>query len=150
MKTLSQFIYEQIIDSLEMKFNNFISNIVSSVNQESFNKDTDAFKRFLEKPEIQRHINVRFDIDNQKETGYELQKNGLLLNIKNIKNDLTKLIKNNSSWKISDYDNNYIWFLGGLQILDIDFSAINEKDVIDDCKNYFKKDTDKEYISIFK
>ena len=98
MKTFSQYIFEKIINSFVDELNGLADAVMASTNQDMFDKNTNELIKFFDRPYTQKYIFMRFNPDNQKETGFELEKNRLLINIGDIKDQVTEFINTNTNW----------------------------------------------------
>ena len=53
--------------------------------------------------------------------------------------DLKDVIKKSKVFKLSDVDDNFVWYMPAFDILGIDFEDINELECIKSYKDFYKK-----------
>ena len=147
MKNLTECLNESILDDLKNGVRSILAKIFSS-NQ--INKRHKFLSEFI--LDNAATINKFFDITDQRETGYELAEYGVLDRIEDIvemldvirniqikPQDLKDVIKKSKVFKLSDVDDNFVWYMPAFDILAIDFEDINEEECIKSYKDFYKK-----------
>ena len=147
MKNLTECLNESILSDLKNGVQSILAKIFSS---KQINKRHKFLSEFISDNAVK--INKYFDITNQIETGYELGEYGILDNIEDIikildvvrniqirPHDLKDVIKKSKVFKLSDVDDNFVWYMPAFDILAIDFEDINESECIKSYKDFYKK-----------
>ena len=147
MKNLTECLNESILSDLKNGVQSILAKIFSS---KQINKRHKFLSEFISDNAVK--INKYFDITNQIETGYELGEYGILDNIEDIieildvvrniqikPNDLKDVIKKSKVFKLSDVDDNFVWYMPAFDILAFDFEDINESECIKSYKDFYKK-----------
>ncbi len=143
MKNLSEYLNESILSDLKNGVRSILAKIFTS-NQ--INKQHKFLSEFIS--DNAATINKFFDITDQIETGCELGEYGILDNIEDIieildvvrniqikPRDLKDVIKKSKVFKLSDVDDNFVWYMPAFDILGIDFEDINEEECIKSYKD---------------
>lgn len=147
MKNLTQFINESILSNLKNSVKSIFAKIFSA-------KEIDKQHEFLNDFIFDNAIKIDnyFNITDQIGTGYELAEYGILDTIEDIiqildevrniqikPNDLKAVINKSKVFKLSDVDDNFVWYMPAFDILKIDFKDINESECIKSYKDFYKK-----------
>ena len=135
MKSLKTYINESLLNNIKDKVSTLIIKMFNPRTLKYLKKQERDLYNYITK--YKQHI--RFDINNQSETGYELSEHGLLIEIDFIldcivvdpfdiltKSSFKKIIKSSDVFKLSK-DEEWFWYMPGFDIIGVNFDDIDEE-----------------------
>jgi len=147
MKNITTYINESVVDNVKNKIKSALNKIMHSSDYKEWKKNNDFLSKFIKRKDAQDHIDKFFDFDN-KDSFIELCEYGIVEYLPYYAEDkdssidtIIQFIKDDRDWQLFKDDNNFAWYLPGIQELlnvDLDDMYKYEKDIISVIKEFYK------------
>ena len=147
MKDIKTYINESFVDNVKNKIKSTLNKIMHSSDYKEWKKNNIFLSKFIERKDVQDHIDKFFNF-NDKDSFIELFEYGIVEYLPYYTEDndssidtIIQFIKDDKDWQLFKSDNNFAWYIPGIQellMVDIDDMYKYEKDIISIHKEFYK------------